>query len=265
MYCLAIISEIGARPHMEDTYCFLDIDENSQHLFGGVYDGHGGTAAAQYAKENLHQIFFKALKETKKPEPAFKIAYEETSANLANQESGTTAVNFYLKNKTLFYANAGDAKLIVISDSKVKQLSEDHRLTNPKERKRIVSQGSIIMEPYAMKGFLGLMPTRTIGDEYFKDIGIIATPAVGRYKLQAKDKWILAGTDGLFDYITNREIAQLLVKFKDVEKAAQTLKEEVLTNRGGSDNLTFILIRESAKRRLTTRKNAEISASQRFV
>ena len=33
------------------------------------------------------------------------------------------------------------------------------------------------------RGYRGLMPTRTIGDQYFKPVGIIATPSVNEYKI----------------------------------------------------------------------------------
>jgi len=36
-------------------------DESQGYLFLGCYDGHGGTAAAQWLKEHLHQVVAEKL------------------------------------------------------------------------------------------------------------------------------------------------------------------------------------------------------------
>lgn len=248
MFEIAIRSEIGTRDKMEDSYYFNDLKGDGLELFDGIYDGHGGKFAAEYAKKNLAKIFFREIKKGKKEKAAFVTAYEEISLNLKNQESGTTAVNFYLKDKKLTYANVGDARLIVIARSKAKQLSQDHRLDNPQKIARIMANGGIIMKPYVVKEGYGLMPTRTLGDEYFKEVGVIATPTVGQYQIRAYDQWILAASDGLFDFMDNEETSRFLTEFNDVYKAAEALKTEVLIKRKGSDNLTFILLRQLLKK-----------------
>jgi serine/threonine protein phosphatase PrpC len=242
MFDIAVVSEIGRRAAMEDTY-WLQISSDGSEIFGGVYDGHGGKVASEYARNNLHKLYFEALKAGKSEAQAFKIAYEQTSKALSYQDSGTTAVNFYIKGGTIFFAHAGDTRLIIIEDSAVKQLTKDHRLTNPQERQRVLAAGARLEPPYVFKNGAGLMPTRTVGDEYFKDVGIIATPETGSYQLAKQDRWILAGTDGLFDEMANEEIRTLIDGYDGVNKAAQILKNEVLVNRLGSDNLTFVFLK----------------------
>ena len=243
MFDFAIVSEFGQRSYLEDAYS-LEIAPDCSEFFCGIYDGHGGKLAAEYAKDNLHKIFFAQLKKGKTEDMAFKTAYEKVSADLKNQSSGTTAVTFYLKRKKkIFYANAGDARLVIIKDTKTVQLTSDHRLTNHKERERIRKFGGTIIPPYVYKGEYGLMPTRSLGDEYFKDVGIIATPETGCYSLTGEETWIIAGTDGLFDVIKNEETAILIKHSHSAQEAAQILKDEVLINRLGDDNLTFVLIK----------------------
>jgi len=242
MFDIAIVSEIGKRSHMEDTY-WLNVNRKGSEIFCGIYDGHNGVAAAEYVRDNLHKIFFEALKTGKNELEAFSAAYQQTSKDLSAQKSGTTAVNFLVKNKIIFFANAGDARLVVMEKSSVKQLTYDHRLTDPRERQRVLNQGAFIEEPYVYKNDYGLMPTRTIGDEYFKDVGVIATPTTGAYRLAKEDKWILAGTDGLFDELENEEIRALIDSYTSANKAAEALKNEILINRAGTDNLTFVLLR----------------------
>lgn len=231
---------------MEDTYYCLDVRGDGSCIFAGVYDGHGGARAAEYARNHLHEFFFQEVKAGRSIKQAFKTAYEKTSRNLARQDSGTTAVDFYLKDNTLWYANAGDARLIVVREFQVKQLSQVHRLVNSKEKRRIVKAGGVLAGALVVKGDLGLMPTRSLGDEYFKNVGIIATPFIDHYKLKSQDSWILAATDGLFDYMDNQEVAEFIARFDQADSAAAGLKQEALVKRGSSDNLTFILIKNNS-------------------
>jgi len=59
------------------------------------------------------------------------------------------------------------------------------------ERQRIQQSGGVINYPYTYRGNVGLMPTRTIGDEYFKPVGIISTPSVSEYAIKADDFYFL--------------------------------------------------------------------------
>ncbi len=227
---------------MEDAY-FGDVSKDRHELFAGVYDGHGGDFAANYAREHLHRVFFEELKREKGELEAFKTAYQKISDGLKQEESGTTALNFFIKNETIFYAHAGDTRLIVIGDYGVKQLTRDHRITEYEERRRILERGGVIVPPYVYKKGYGLMVTRSLGDEYFKDVGVIALPDVGYYRLSPVDKWIIGGTDGLFDVVDNESILELIEKCPDARGASEILKREVLFERGGSDNLTFVVVR----------------------
>ena len=236
----AVVSEANKRKTLEDAY-FLDIISEFE-IFCGVYDGHVGSFAAEYARDNIYRMFFEELSKGKNELEAFKNAYEVISDSLSVQESGTVAVNFYLRNSKMFYANTGDARLVIIGDYGARQLTEDHRLDNPEEKERIEKNGGIIMPPYVYKGGIGMMPTRTLGDAYFKDIGIICTPDLGFYILSETDKWILAGTDGLFDVLDNDCIFGLIRDEQSAKAASTILKKEVLL-RGGGDNVTFVLIK----------------------
>ncbi|MCK4486438.1 MAG: protein serine/threonine phosphatase 2C family protein [Desulfobacterales bacterium] len=237
---VAVISEKGISLEMEDAH-FLDLNfANKGWTFGGVYDGHGGRFAAKYASERVHQIFLERILSGVSPQEAFIETYEAISEDLKTQDSGTTAVNFLIKDRDLFTANAGDARAILITNEGFHQLTVDHRLDNLAERQRVKKMGGDIRYPYACRGYQGLMPTRTIGDQYFKSIGIIATPSVSEYKISEKDLILLVACDGLFDVMSNEEAAGLARKFPEPEPLLEVLKNEVLINRSGTDNLTII-------------------------
>jgi serine/threonine protein phosphatase PrpC len=242
MMKIAVISEQGIRPTMEDTH-YLDTDFGSKGwIFGGIYDGHYGRLAAEYAAEKLHRIFSDQIFSQVTPGQAFIKAYEMVSNELKFQDSGTTAVNFLIQNRNIFAANAGDARAVVVGKEGIIQLTVDHRLDDPDERQRIENMGGKIKYPYitTIKG--GLMPTRTIGDEYFKKVGVIATPSVNEYTIRPDDMMLIAGCDGLFDFISNAEIADYVRKIQEPEKLLEVLKKEVLFVRYGTDNLTIIAV-----------------------
>jgi hypothetical protein len=56
-YNTGIVSDIGQRPNMEDSYqCIQDliIDDNVSVTYYAVFDGHGGADCAQFLRDNLH-------------------------------------------------------------------------------------------------------------------------------------------------------------------------------------------------------------------
>lgn len=238
----AVISERGLRPEMEDAH-FLDLNFADQGwIFAGIYDGHGGSFAAEYASKRLHQIFSEKLLSGASPREVFIASYETTSEGLSNQESGTTAVNFFIRDNDIFTANVGDARALVISRTGFRQLTVDHRVENPEERERIEEMGGRIRSHYVFRKFRGLMPTRTLGDQYFKPVGVIATPSLSKYQIARDDLFLIAGCDGLFDVMKNEEVAEFALRFSQPDPLVEALKHEVLINRFATDNLTIIAV-----------------------
>jgi len=238
----AVISERGRKSEMEDAY-FLDTNfANQGWVFGEVYDGHNGSFAAEYVAGHLSQVFLRKLNVPLSAEIAFIESYQEVSEQLNHQDSGTTAVTFLIAGKTIYCANVGDARAIVIGEKGVQQLTVDHRIDNPEERERIRKMGGQIRGRHVYREGWWLMPTRTIGDEWFKPVGIIATPFVSNYTVLESDLGLLAACDGLFEVMTNEEIAELSRRFPERKSCVEALKDEVLYSRHGTDNLTMIAV-----------------------
>lgn len=241
-----VISEIGRRSYQEDTYDLKILPNRG--LLAGIYDGHCGGTASEVAKSLLLKTTLLKLKKVIEPGLAFKEAYEEVEKVLSQEHSGTlagtTAITFYLKDNLVYHAHAGDSRLLIVSRDGVRQLTADHRLTNKEEAERVYENGGNLGGDYVINEHgHGLMPTRTLGDFDFKDVGVISTPETAEYQITSSDKWLLAGTDGLFDEMTNEEVGRLLLSYKNTKAAALALKREVLVERRGEDNLTFILIK----------------------
>lgn len=238
----AVISERGIREAMEDAY-FVDLDFAGRGwAYVGVYDGHNGTEAASSAAERLHQLFRERLLSGLSPQTAFVESYEAASQEMERLGSGAAAVDLLITGDKAYAANAGDARAIVVGRRHVTQLTTDHRLDDPGERLRILEMGGAIGYPYTYRGAQGIMPTRTLGDSYFKPVGVIATPSVSEHDIAADDLLVLAACDGLFDYLENEEVAAFCRQFTELDMLLEALKQEVLVNRSGSDNLTVVAV-----------------------
>lgn len=227
---------------MEDAHVLNVNFAGKGWLFGGIFDGHNGALAAQYASLTIDTKFLNYLLSGLSPDKAFDEAYRSISERLKHQESGTTAVTFLIKDKTIYTANVGDSRAIIIGAATIHQLTVDHRVNNREEETRILTMGGRIRGSYVMRGNQGLMPTRTIGDEYFKPVGIIADPSVGTYSITDDDLFLIAACDGLFDFMTNDDVAECCREYTAPESLVERLRTEVLINRHGMDNLTIIAV-----------------------
>jgi serine/threonine protein phosphatase PrpC len=238
----SFISEKGLRPSMEDAH-YLDLGfGGKESIYGGIYDGHNGYYAANYTAKNLHKHFLDNLLAGLTPGQAFSHSYETVSQELKDQESGTTSVDFFIHNKKIYTANVGDCRAIVVNQNSVSQLTVDHRLDNLDELKRILKMKASINYPYVIRGNMGLMPTRSIGDHYFKAAGVISSPSLGEYFINPDDLILISACDGLWDFMNNEEVAALSRRFIEPKSFLNALKQEVIVNRVGSDNLTVIAV-----------------------
>lgn len=229
---------------MEDAYFLASNLAGKGWIFGGVYDGHRGSYAAEYASKNIYRRFLGSFLRIHSPEKAFIRSYERVSKELSNQVSGTCAANFFIKDGKIYYANAGDARIILVQKRQALQLTAVHRANMKFERDRIEMMGGKIEDGYVWSGQLGLQPTRTLGDEDFKRAGVIAAPSVGFHEITKDDLFLIAGTDGLFDVMGKSSIWDLMMMkgLNDANEVARLLKEEVLKNPKARDNLTVIVL-----------------------
>ena len=96
----------------------------------------------------------------------------------------------------------------------------------------------------------GLAMTRSFGDEVGASVGVISTPEVGEYKIKEEDKAIIIASDGLWEYMTNKEVTDIFKKLYNKEKDVNIIVNELYKESvckwklkdEGIDDITIICI-----------------------
>lgn len=219
----------GPRATMEDRHV---LSVSGHTAWGAIFDGHRGDEVARYAASTLPTLFDHSAADALR-------AIEEGARPLP---SGACAVVFRLEGDDLHVANLGDAELVVVEDGQAAAVTEMHRVSNPRERQRVLEVGGVIDGVYVMDLATGngLMPTRTLGDEEFRAVGVSGVVAEWRGRLT--DGWVVAACDGLWDVLTPDELPAFL-EGATPEQAARRLVDEALKVRSSHDNITVLTLR----------------------
>lgn len=245
-----IISRTG-RDHQrkgqtcEDVACAECPLHGSESALGGnpaalfcVFDGHCGRGAADAASTALPDEVAKRLAEVRAPlaaaagaedmlHRAFLAADEAISA-----EEGCTATAVLMwrdgqGDVCLQAANVGDSAALFIDPltGRATELTEDHRLSNPRERQRLQDMG--IQLASNARRLYGLNLCRGLGDKFLKDedLGLSAEPYVsGVVRLGEQQGGILLiASDGLWD-VTDAEAVTAAVCQADKDQDGSVLE-----------------------------------------
>ncbi|KAJ3276099.1 hypothetical protein HDV01_006269 [Terramyces sp. JEL0728] len=268
-------TDIGGKPEQQDDYLvlpnFLVIDNQIVHLIG-IFDGHGsdGKKAANEAKA-LFPTVLASLKDTIKEDPlqALKNSFTIVNDNMRHNQaidtylSGTTAVISLIIDNNLHVAHVGDSKLAIYKENEKKlsgkSLTMDHNCDSADERKRVEAAGARVEQLWLdgkadgplriFKGTLpypGIIVTRTLGDAAAQTIGVLPDPDVLTVKLAPEDKYLVFGTDGLWDGLSVDQVGKVILKGGNpVEIANKMLKYGLdgLNKKQIDDNITLIVCR----------------------
>ncbi|MBO0702389.1 MAG: protein serine/threonine phosphatase 2C family protein [Candidatus Dormibacteraeota bacterium] len=221
----------GPRPTMEDRHV---LSVTNQTAWGAVFDGHRGDEVAAYAAAALPSLFNLSAVD----------AMRQLEAGARRLPSGACAVVFRLDGAELHVANLGDCELAVVRDGHTAVVTEMHRVTNQRERQRVLDAGGVIDGPYVMDlaSGNGLMPTRTLGDTDFEAVGV--SGEVAGWSGTLEDGWIVAACDGLWDVMKPDELPAFL-EGSTPEQAARRLVDEALGVRFSHDNVTVLILRRT--------------------
>ncbi|KAI1828246.1 protein serine/threonine phosphatase 2C [Xylaria intraflava] len=143
------------------------------------------------------------------------------------------------RQRVLYTANVGDARIILCRAGKALRLSYDHKGSDENEGKRIVNAGGLILNN-RVNGVLAV--TRALGDAYIKDL-VTGHPYTTETVIQPEvDEFIIIACDGLWDVCSDQEAVDLIRDKPDPVVASKLLVDHALA-RFSTDNLSCMIIR----------------------
>ena len=186
---------------------------------------------------------------------------KDPEANDINMRTGCTACVMSIDetNKKLYFANAGDSRVVLCKNGVAEAKSEDHKPEMESEKKRIYKADGWISDG-RVKGNLNL--TRGFGDLEYKqnknlkpeEQMITANPDINVVDFTKDLDFVIIGCDGIWDCLTNQEacdfVSKRLKEKKDIEisKIIEEMMDSIVATDlynetgVGCDNMTCIVI-----------------------
>ncbi|GMH52727.1 hypothetical protein TrST_g13543 [Triparma strigata] len=224
--------------------------DRKQALFAAL-DGHGemGEMVSGFAMHEIqsrlenHPDFIPDI------EKAFKEVFVEVDEALKDQKSidamysGTTVVAVLMRDKQLYISNCGDSRAVMAKrningEVVAVNLSEDQNPNKPDEQARIEAAGGFVSPPpepglsarvWLDADFtqIGLAMARSIGDHAVSPVGVIAEPVVTEYTITDDDEFMIAASDGVWEFIESEEAVSIIQRYiaEGANKACEVLIE----------------------------------------
>ncbi|XP_059637102.1 probable protein phosphatase 2C 12 [Cornus florida] len=225
-----------------------------------LFDGHNGSAAAIYSKENLlNNILAAVPSDLNRDEwvsalPRAMVAgFVKTDKDFQEraQTSGTTVTFVIIEGWVVTVGSVGDSRCVLESaDGGIFYLSADHRLEcSEEERERITASGGEVGRLNTGGGTQigplrcwpgGLCLSRSIGD---MDVGefIVPVPYVKQVKMSNAGGRLIISSDGVWDALS-AEVAFDCCRGMPTDAAASQIVKEAVQVKGLRDDTTCIVI-----------------------
>ena len=272
----------GYRLEMEDQHIHTKMPGAEDHLFLGVFDGHGGKGCAIYVagtdpsngdcslttviteQAEWRQYLASSPRDISLLKRALERAFIDIDARMqefCNKNpaksytfGGCTAVTVMITPEWIVCANAGDSRATMSKrGSSAITLSEDHKPENPEEMRRIVAAGGQVHNK-RVDGNLAV--SRGLGDFEFKlDTSkgpevqkVSCVPEFYEYpRDRDNEEMIIIACDGLWDVFTNDEAVEEVRRiWEEGEKDIRLVAEEMLDmslKKKSEDNISAIVVR----------------------
>ncbi|OMO75979.1 phosphatase 2C (PP2C)-like protein [Corchorus olitorius] len=240
----------GRRGKMEDRYsAFVDLNGDSKQGFFGVFDGHGGSKAAEFAAKNLEKKVMEEVSNGCGIEDAIKVGYLTTDMDFLTEDlnGGTCSVTAMIHEGDLIVSNAGDCRAVLSRNGVAEALTSDHKPSREDERDRIEASGGYVDCCHGVWRIQGsLAVSRAIGDRHLKQ-WVISEPETKRLKIQPECEFLILASDGLWDKVTDQEAIDLVRPYcvgvdKPEPFSACKKLAELSSWRGSFDDISVMII-----------------------
>jgi serine/threonine protein phosphatase PrpC/serine/threonine protein kinase len=230
-------------------------------------------------------------------------AREGISADL----SGTTSISVLLYDNKIYCSNLGDSRAILVSSAedgkcKVTALSNDQTPYRKDERDRVRKYGARIMSMDQLDGLEpmhdnwqdltlgedldtngdppriwhrtlkvpGTAFTRSIGDFFAETLGVTAEAEISVHPIDKTVRYIIIASDGVFEFLTNKMVADMVEEHDSPIRACQFLVmesyEKWLKEEPRTDDITALVLKidqtttSEAKPQLKTLTSSQVGS-----
>lgn len=245
---VVVKTDLGnVRKNNEDAGTYVKIaDENITREKGCmllVADGMGGhnagEVASKIAMETVSEEYFKKSNDADKEKALAKafVAANKKIFNMSQTDEnykgmGTTCTVLVVAGQHVYFAHAGDSRAYIFKDNKITQITEDHTYVQQLVNNGDITAAEADVHPQrnVLINAMGTKPTFRVD--------------TGRATLtfNENDKLLLC-SDGLYDYMSDAELAEAMQK-NSLQEIADYLIAEA-KRRGGKDNITVALAQKT--------------------
>ncbi|CAI4221387.1 unnamed protein product [Auanema sp. JU1783] len=265
----------GFRPYMEDRMHYM-YDPNLNLAIFGIFDGHGGMYISDYLEchfaVSLRHRLMRLKQKLKMHNKSSSLADDPISEAVITQVfelddaisrldkkytslTGSTLICAILeKNRFLTIINVGDSRAVACDMfNRAVALSRDHKPDDREERRRVeVAGGFVNCDDDGSPRIQGILSvSRAFGDTLLKRLGVLtARPDVQRIDLHKKPlKFLIVGTDGFWDVVTNSEAIKLANEFLKSREGKRdwhrisTYLVQLALERQSKDNVSVLFLK----------------------
>ncbi|KAE9606017.1 hypothetical protein Lal_00025418 [Lupinus albus] len=243
----------GRREYMEDRYSATDnLRGESKLALFGVFDGHGGAKAAEFAAKNLEKNVLDEviISDEEDIGEAVKRGYLNTDSDFLKEDlnGGSCCVTALIRNGNLVVSNAGDCRAVISRNGVAEALTSDHRPSREDEKERIETLGGYVdlcRGVWRIQGSLAV--SRGIGDRHMKQ-WVTAEPETKVLRIETEHDLLILASDGLWDKVSNQEAVDIARPFLIGKKKSQPLLAckklvDLSVSRGSMDDTSVMLIK----------------------
>lgn len=234
-------TDVGTvRESNQDAFFYNTLSENA--FFAIVCDGMGGANAGNVASDSAVRTISDYLKRSYKDGMSSKqienilrsaiVTANSTIFEMSQKDNsllgmGTTVVLLFVEGNTGYVLNIGDSRLYIYTSEKLKQITVDHSIVQ-----NMIDSGKITPDEAKNHPNKNII-TRALGvnEEVSADMDFIS--------LNIEDRVLLC-SDGLTNYVSDEEIAEILCDFD--ENVASRLIDKANLG-GGGDNITAVAVK----------------------